>query len=147
MKDFEIPKELLDLIHDCYNEGYKKAYEKGLEDAWECAKRIALNLCDGGIGVGRDVSYKILKNFSAQEAIDKIKAWEEKSGQSDDEIKIGDEVNVLGFNAPVVVIALHDDAVKVMNLYGDTGVHSKYNITKTGKHLDQISEVFEQLRK
>ena len=92
-RDMDIPPS----IDDAYRRGYKDAekkhnsdldYKNGLEDgrmeAWECARKIMLNMADGGIGhdafisiFGEDLfDYDVLKNLSASEAIAKIKEYE-----------------------------------------------------------------------
>lgn len=142
-----------------FAEKVKEAYNNGMNDAWECARKICLKTIDWLSGAGFQVSFPdydmdeyefsahVITKYDAQEAIDKIKEWEEKQEQVDDEIKVGDEVNAPGFHAPVVVIALCDyDSVKVLSSLGDTGVHPKCNIVKTGRHFNQISEVLEQLK-
>lgn len=70
----------------------KGAYEKGLEDAWECARKIL----DAGVpydywdmGSGHHISYAI-KRYSASEAMQKIKEYEER--QKRDERKVDCEV-------------------------------------------------------
>ena len=72
MKDIEIPRALLDLVHDCiksgYDEGVKDAqkdwhsiekeeremnYKRGLDDAWECARKIMLCEAKGGFSTDK----------------------------------------------------------------------------------------------
>ena len=76
----------------------QKAYQKGLDDAWECARKLMLSsYVDGGIASTEIVKifgvrpYYTLKDFSASEAIAKIKEYEEKQ-EAENEIKVGDEV-------------------------------------------------------
>ena len=70
-------------------EGYEKEYYIGLNDAWEAVGKI-YNMCS-------DVRHKIFKEnlirkilsiYSASEAIEKIRQYE----QGQKEIKVGDEV-------------------------------------------------------
>lgn len=87
-----------------YTEGLKDGYDKGAEDAWECARKIALNASNGGISISdmrlffgtSSLSY-ILKNNSVQEVIDKIKEYEEerKKGKEDVNFEVGDKVRTL----------------------------------------------------
>ncbi len=60
-------------------------YQRGLEDAWEAARKIALGLNDGGFSthylkeVFGSISFQYaFKNYSASEAIEKLKAYEEQ---------------------------------------------------------------------
>ena len=93
-----------------YENGYKKCmsendfdspcvscdkYQQGLTDAWEAARKISLAKIDGGFSwesmnnmFGTDSPSKIYKTFTASEAIEKIRQYE----QEKEEIKIGDEV-------------------------------------------------------
>lgn len=82
--------------------------------------------------------------FSPIEAVGRLKAYEEKAYE--EKITIGDEVNAPGFHVPVVVVASYDDSVKVMNSFGDTGVHPKINVTKTGRHFPELSELFKAMQ-
>ena len=66
----------------------KATYEEGLNDAWETARKIRLYPSDGGISIedlskifGNQTHYDILRDYSAQEAIEKIKAWEDKEDE------------------------------------------------------------------
>ena len=87
-KEFAMLDEVVGSI---YNRGIKDgsfdvkmrvegAYEKGLEDAWECARKIldAVVPYDyWDIGSGHHISYAI-KRYSASEAMQKIKEYEER---------------------------------------------------------------------
>ena len=71
-----------------------EAYQHGLEDAWECARKLVLNSEDGGLRV-KDIreifnfnnffegSYDVIKDYSAQEAMQKIKDYEERQTRYD----------------------------------------------------------------
>ena len=70
-------------------------YQCGLDDAWECARKICLDKEDGGISngelleifkVGSD--YSALKKYSASEAIAMLREYEQQ--KVDAEIKVGD---------------------------------------------------------
>ena len=64
----------------------KSAYEKGLNDAWECVKKLAYEKMEGGFDFkelkeifdGRILTTEILQNYSASEAVKKDKEYEEK---------------------------------------------------------------------
>ncbi len=72
----------------------EEAYNKGLNDAWELAQKLWLPVRHGGINV--DIVTKIFecdyfeipKNFTPQEALAKIEAYEKEQA----EIKVGDVV-------------------------------------------------------
>lgn len=61
------------------------SYQKGLSDAWEAAKKIVLSVDEGGLSVQdlskifeSEGSHYVLRKYSASEAINKIKEYEEK---------------------------------------------------------------------
>lgn len=74
-------------------------YQQGLNDAWECAKRIVLTKTDENSPYftvdelieifGYCTSQNVLCTYSASEAIEKVKAYEEQQ-KVDDEIKVSD---------------------------------------------------------
>ena len=74
----------------------RNAYEKGLNDAWECARKIMLSDEDGGIAhidiqkIFGGSYYQAMMNYSASEVIVKLKEYEEKQ-----EPKDGDRVRIL----------------------------------------------------
>ena len=105
---------------NAYEDGYKKCekdYADSIEDllnntrnasmnrAWECAKRIASGVENGGLTID-ELSYifnriyisKIFQDFSAQEAIEKIEAYEEEMANEihvNDEVQMGDLTGIV----------------------------------------------------
>ena len=96
-----------DLQDDAYNKGYAQcqddygdalkhakdtAYKRGLDDAWEAARKISVIELNGGL-TGKELMkiygtmdiHKIYDDNTASEAIDKLKAYEEKQ-KAEDEI-------------------------------------------------------------
>jgi hypothetical protein len=74
--------------------GYRSSYEKGLEDAWECAKKVVLQYVEGGFKIdvfkkifGESTYQSVLKKYTASETMQKIKEYEER--QKDDEKSCG----------------------------------------------------------
>lgn len=70
-------------------------YQRGLGDAWGVARKI---VCDEGIDMNtlctifrRGCSDSIIRDYSASEAIKKIKEYEE---QKDKEIKVGEDADI-----------------------------------------------------
>lgn len=133
----------------------KSAYEKGSNDSWECAKKI---ICDVSYdGYSTDTLRKIFDTanisdifsiFSPSEAIAKIKEYEEKQKQANDEIKVGDEVvdrgvsdsgkGIVTFVSPLLLYVLWDD--------GSTGIRKLTDVKKTGRTFPKIFEVLKQLK-
>ena len=122
-------------------------YQRGLDDAWEAAKKISLMSPDEiekvFPGAAKYNRYNL--GYSGVEVIAKLKAYEEKQ-KADDEIKVGDEVK---WNSDVIVVT---------RLYKDGGFDwcdgiSKdgiafhvlaENVCKTGKHID-IASILEEI--
>ena len=73
-------------LHDGESKcGYCNEYQRGLDDAWECARELYLNgACKDLFG---EYFNTFIKNHTAQEAIEKLKARKQ-----DDKIKVGDIV-------------------------------------------------------
>lgn len=82
-----------DIIYHVYNQGYEDgkesvqidestAYERGLNDAWELARKLSnLGFNDTRkeiFGEKYGLSINIIKDFSVDEVADKIKEYEEK---------------------------------------------------------------------
>lgn len=162
---YDAKQMVCDLMNTAYNKGYdkgyaegvdnqliKEAYQKGLNDAWECAKLLALPYQDGGIDYetlqsmfGNGASWqKAFMNYSASEAMAKIKEYEEKK-KADEEIKVGDEVvRDGGFTA--VVTRVHGKKY-VAIVYDDGSCDNnvpKEKVKKTGRHFD-VQNIFDQM--
>ena len=81
------------------NELAKDIYQRGLNDAWEAARKIVLSPDEGGTSLtdiyvmfGNNGSMqRVFRSYLASEAIEKLKACEKKR-KADNEIKVGDVV-------------------------------------------------------
>lgn len=161
MRMTDIKNKIHELIESAYRMGYEDGknleYDLGLNDAWECARKLMLGENDGGISIEESRKifgvgyYSALSNYSASEAIAKLKEYEEKQKPVEDaEIKVGDEVIYCGGGA-------HDGSVGVVlgaeNSWREVRFKSCWNcvgvwkdsLTKTGRHFDSIEKVFEEL--
>jgi len=131
--------------------GIKDAnYEKGLSDAWEVAKKICINPECGGLSIS-DIKaiynsgnhQDVMQDFSPQEAIDKLKAWEEKQ-----EIKVGDVVRYGRDRLLVVVTHVYKASKRFDGISADKGEgftdRELSDCKKTGKHID-LTEIFKGL--
>jgi len=184
MKDYEAlrnPKETMEFfIEDVFEVGYKqgyedgqkeklanamihdhevaenKAYNRGLNDAWDAARKIAqtyahftcydLNKIFGDRdSVGRKM---IFEEYTPQDAIRKIKEYEDKQKQSP-EIKVGDEVKTIS-DVRGVVITNKPDAKGDISVLFKTSSHvqlyPKDKLTRTGRTFPQIAEVLKEMR-
>lgn len=138
-------------------EAEDKAYNRGLNDAWEVIKKITKDDSVGGYSIemmqelfGQTCVYDITHNYTPEEAIAKIREYENKEKQ-DAEIKVGDEV----------ITKYKDHAVAVRDTYylgADKepftliwfGTHMSScpvnELTKTGRTFPQIAEVLAEMR-
>jgi hypothetical protein len=122
------------------NADYNSGYEKGLKDAWECAKKVAMY--DVNIYAVFDTT--ILKNvwdMNPSEAISKLKEYEAKQN----EIKVGDIVRYNEKDG--IVTFIKENQMYVMWEDGSTGefIDAKQRFEKTGRHYD-IDSILEQLK-
>lgn len=119
-----------------------EAYRRGLVDAWEAAKKLYLNdACKDMFG---EYFYTFIKNHTAQEAIDKIKAYEDANS-----IKVGDEVIWSDGSAIIVTmtfVAGGSEWCDGVNQNGRVYHVLLENVRKTGKHYD-IQSILEAMRK
>ena len=140
----EAESEYRDLLDKAKNE----AYQRGLEDAWWAARKI---VCDESfdwntlLHIFDSRSFEIIfRNFSASEAIAKLKAYEEKQ---DDKIEVGDEVK--WHSNVVVVTRLYKDGVldwcDGISKDGRAFHVLAENVRKTGRHFD-IASILEDMR-
>jgi hypothetical protein len=133
---------------------YEDGYQCGLNDAWLAARKICLEEPDGGMQllVINDIfnvsNYRdALKDYSASEAIEKIRAYEQ---DKEEQIQVGDEVENTQTGARFIVTHMW------VNNHGEKGV-SGFNyecsafstaldlVRKTGRHFPEIAEVLRKM--
>ena len=122
----------------------EKAYNKGLNDAWELARKI-FTFNDNKIKEIFGVAGKrsAFDDLSPQEALAKLEAYEKEQN----EIKVGDVVEIKSTKECYVILAIYG---KTIWGYSCEGVESPLQeldgvtITKTGKHID-IQSVLKQI--
>ena len=131
----------------------KGAYQRGLEDAWEAAQKVVCKTTAGGMSLdtlkeifGVQSPAAIMQSNTAQQAIDKIKTYEDKRS---DRIEVGDEVTHKSDSVVWKAVCIRIDGDRQhMNLMGYTGSVGYYPVddfTKTGKHYD-IASILEAMR-
>lgn len=131
-------QERLELI----DELKKAEYNKGLNDAWKLARKIADIVLPSeraeifGYVVNEITVVDILRDFTPQEALAKLKAYE------DNKIEVGDVVTYSGEKC--LVLDLKGD--KVVVLTGDCCVLEwhKCDVEKTDKHIN-LDGILEQI--
>ena len=148
-----------DYINEHYGNLQDEAYQRGLDDAWEAARKIAemwetidnddlLEIFGVTARIGESTIGALFEKQTASEAIAKLKAYEEKQ-KADDEIKVGDEVTHKSDSVvwKAVCIQIDGDG-RHMNLMGHTGAVGYYPVEdfkKTGRHFD-IASILEDMR-
>ena len=155
-------EDLEELNSDYINEHFgglqEDAYQQGLDDAWEAAKKLFSSMADSDIDKAFPIEwnnggFNALMNLQPQEAIEKLKAYEEKQ-KADDEIKVGDEVEryIDGkFDSKGIYLNDVDEKDDYWNCLFWTGAcfvtlaYPKNQFKKTGKHYD-ISSILKEMQ-
>lgn len=168
------PYDLDAIRKEAYEEGYKegmqlsiddaklkKEYQRGLNDAWDAARKIPLNVNEGGLSAnaltmmfGNKSIIQIFKELSASEVIEKIRQYEQE--QEDAEFHVGDEFVtknnkdfgvIVAANAKRVLVLWKDDADIVdENNREFTTKWAKQRFSKTGRNFPEIAEVFKKMQ-
>ena len=126
------------------------AYQRGLNDAWEAARKIIEMASPPYWEVFNEYKEDLFGKITATEAIEKLKAYEEKQ-KTDEEIKVGDELEWTGDKYIVTYINYDIDTSEITDydLLGDDGSVAdhvkKCSFTKTGRHFD-IASILEDMR-
>lgn len=129
-------------------EAENKAYNRGLNDAWDAARKLVHRINGGYTETEKKIIFdtstsdSILLNYTATEAIAKIKAYEDKQKQ-DAEIKVGDEVIV---DDGVRAIVIGKSYGLYLAIAVDFSLHEAKEYKKTGRHFPQIAEVLKEMR-
>lgn len=118
--------------------GYKDGVKDGQNEAWECAKKLFSTMAESDIEKAFPIEwnsggFKALMNLQPQEAIERLKSYE------DDKIKRGDIVNVKGScndGLLGVVIKVRKDSCYIVWGDGSGGAWCNDSVVKTGKHID-----------
>lgn len=134
------------------------AYQRGLDDAWEAARKIVdsrnftelSSAFDGGNdetgGFTVRTPYYVIQNYTAAEALARIRAYEEAQ-----KIHVGDEVTIKPNNKKGVVLECHVPDIcnedKYSVLCGNmTEFVVKRWITKTGRHFPEVAALLDKMK-
>lgn len=128
---------------------YKLGYENGLNDAWDAVRKIALDEKDGGLDVaayheifGYGKSFcAVLKTFSAPEAIEKIRQYE----QEQENFKVGYEV-INDEDVRGTIVDMDDYLLHVLDENGVIQAWPREDVVKTGRHFPEIAEVIKTMQ-
>lgn len=145
-----ILKDKLKSLDEETKQSIDDAYQRGLEDAWEAARKVGhCKLWDDytkDTGKPSVCTVAVLDHYTAYEAIEKLKAYEEKQ-KADDEIKVGDEVDWNGYSI-VVTRLFNDGGADWCNGIGKDGrtfLVLEKNVIKTGRHFD-IASILKEMQ-
>lgn len=174
-------RQAQELIKQAYNrgytEGYSKAetdyhakteddrqssYELGLDVAWDAARKIMLDEGYSKEELGYIFSdydnplhaidfHGILRDHSASEAIEKIKAYEEKKREEEEtsDLHIGDEVTFLTIGGEIITGVItgeyHDTHEFRIMRATDGGECYCCKAKRTGRHFPEIAEVLKKM--
>lgn len=119
-------------------------------DAWDAARKIAHMYSHEREKIfGEKIVQRILTNYSASEAIEKIRAYEEKRKAKEAVIKIGDEVEWGDDRYVVTYIHCGEEYVDVIDCFRGSvcGRLAIKGITKTGRNFPEIAEILASLIK
>ena len=140
----------LDLLEP-YDES--AAYQRGLNDAWEAARKIVdsrnftelSSVFDGGNdetgGYTVRTPYYVITNYTAAEAIARIRAYEEQR-----EIHVGDEVTCEGYVGKAVVTYVNDENATILHWLGGASCVKKDHLTKTGRHFPEVAALLNKMK-
>lgn len=127
---------------------FEEKYNKGLNDAWELARKLELSECDGGFSndtiekaFGCPV-YDTFRLFTPKQAIAKIEDYDENKA-----IKVGDVVFNAREDVKAVIMdsAIAEGAWQVYTEDGYVEIWKECEFKKTGRTVD-IEHLFEQIR-
>ena len=130
-----------DYINEHYGELQDEAFDRGLTEAWELSRAIWHDECGERSKLGCVSIQGVFDKYTAQEAIAKLKAYEDKRF---DRIEVGDEV-IAPCGKAVVTLIETDDLVHYLYSGGDYGCIEPQKLKKTGKHYD-IASILEAMR-
>lgn len=122
-----------------------ESYNKGLNDAWELAKKIVKSPNKGGYKANElaeifGISDKpVLDAYTPQEALAKVKEYKERDG-----IKVGDVVKLRNYHIESIVTRVNGDTIYRLFSDGSCDSIGKEDLVRTGKHFDSIDEFMKQ---
>ena len=118
----------------------KEAYQRGLDDAWEAAKKIvSIPTAELHTMLDKAVYYDtVFRDCTASECIEKIRAYEEKK-KAEQEIKVGDWVQNGGVVGVVTYIEQTNDGI-CYHVLGEDGHLWYLGDTVTKKYKGRVPE-------
>ena len=171
LKSDEIEELNSDYINEHFGWLQDDAYQRGLDEAWEAARKIFGPNTDGGYCMEqiREILGKrslfcatdVIRQCTINEVIEKLKAYEEKQKAEDDiklgdekaedDIKLGDELEhtVSGYTSKAIFLEQIDEDWYTCLFWTSCGFailsYPKSQFKRTGKHFD-IDKFLEEMR-
>ena len=135
-----------------YKDGYhepgknqQEAYQRGLNDAWECMKKITHIVTDQGTMIdmfGCRTFGALLEQYTPGECIEKIQQYK----QEKEEIQVGDEYCYAG-KYRCVITEITDNFYRILWDNGTSTVIGELTYIKpTGRHFPEIAEVLAKMK-
>lgn len=125
-------------------------YQRGLNDAWEAARKIAGSIFHGGLNThelmelfGTSFVTEIMDMVTADQAIEKLRTYEVQE-KAEEEIKVGDEVET-DYTGNVIIAGKPKDGwyVTIAKDFARYSIHESHIIKKTGRHFPQVAELLD----
>lgn len=127
-------------------------YQRGLNDAWEAARKIAGSILLGGLDphelmelFGTSLVTEIMDMVTADQAIEKLRTYE-AGKKAEEEIKVGDEVET-DYTGNVIIAGKPKDGwyVTIAKNFARYSIHESHIIKKTGRHFPQVEELLDAM--
>lgn len=136
-----------------YEPSNDEEYQRGLNDAWEAARKIAGSILLGGLNThelmelfGTSIITEVMDTVTAVQAIEKLRTYEVQE-KVEEEIKVGDEVETDYNGNGIIAKDLNDGwyAIMFKGLYRSS-IHKSHIIKKTGRHFPQVAELLDAMK-
>lgn len=135
-----------------YEPNNDEEYQRGLNDAWEAARKIAGAPSLGGLTThevmelfGTSLATEVMYMVTVDQAIEKLRTYEAKK-KAEEEIKVGDEVETDYNGNGIIAQDLNNGwyAIMLKGLYRSS-IHKSHIIKKTGRHFPQVAELLDAM--
>ena len=158
-------RQAQELIEQAYDRGYKAGLvdnqtfhesmcekckngliEQGRNEAWEVVKKIAKMPTDESEPIFNKFGlHSIMECYTASEAIEKLKAWEQKKEK--DDIHIGDEVVYYDDSeVKFIVTKVINNRISGINATGEFSNKNAIYWRKTGRTFPEIAQVLAKMK-
>lgn len=135
-----------------YEPNNGEEYQRGLNDAWEAARKIAGAPSLGGLTThevmelfGTSLATEVMYMVTVDQAIEKLRTYEAEKN-AEEEIKVGDEVET-DYTGNVIIAGKPKDGwyVTIAKNFARYSIHESHIIKKTGRHFPQVAELLDAM--